>query len=310
MSKFEALLENTLVRYQRSQFITGDLIQFKKNWQKNTWVQANQDYAQKIRNFIESGDNLRVSAVKASPSSVHGSFGSYENEQANLIDITQEYAPGLYRDFMTVPSNIIEVIDTNNNLAPIPASKKRKDNTTLKPQDVKIGKATDKYGPEKETGLGESGDRKLNNKNVKLPHGNKWNDKKPGAGNTKGLKKVAESFALKKDDSDLIFEAMYKPTVFDKSQSCPGCGCNPGEGLTEGCTDPNGCGHWRGAGETQPKNDACPSCGSTPGNGITEGCNDMNGCGHWRQVEKELKHVNPAPPAATSFGQNENLGNA
>ena len=26
---------------------------------------------------------------------------------------------------------------------------------------------------------------------------------------------------------------------------CPGCGCAPGDGLTENCTDENGCGYWR-----------------------------------------------------------------
>lgn len=27
--------------------------------------------------------------------------------------------------------------------------------------------------------------------------------------------------------------------------SCPGCGKNPGDGLTDGCNHPDGCGFWR-----------------------------------------------------------------
>jgi hypothetical protein len=27
--------------------------------------------------------------------------------------------------------------------------------------------------------------------------------------------------------------------------ACPGCGCQPGDGLTGGCTHPDGCGYWR-----------------------------------------------------------------
>lgn len=243
MSKFEALLENTLVRYQRSQFLTGDLIKFKKNWQKNGWVQANPDFSQKIMQFIESGDNLRVSAVKSYPSSVQGSYGSYENEQANLIDITQEFAPGLYRDFMTVPSNIIEVVDTGNNLAPIPDSKRRKDSTTLSRTDNKINSDKGaKFSQDRQTGIGEEGDRKLNNKNVTMPHGNKWNDKKPGAGNTKDLKKVKESFSLPKHDADLIFEAYMNGGEKSFAETYPvgtkvqyRASVNPGaEGPTEG----------------------------------------------------------------------------
>ena len=26
--------------------------------------------------------------------------------------------------------------------------------------------------------------------------------------------------------------------------ACPGCGCKPGDGVTPGCTHPNGCGAW------------------------------------------------------------------
>jgi hypothetical protein len=28
----------------------------------------------------------------------------------------------------------------------------------------------------------------------------------------------------------------------DDDESCPGCGCQPGDGRTLGCTDPDGCG--------------------------------------------------------------------
>ena len=42
----------------------------------------------------------------------------------------------------------------------------------------------------------------------------------------------------------------YCSTCLDRypdlaEDSCPGCGCVPGEGLTPGCTDSNGCGFWR-----------------------------------------------------------------
>jgi len=31
-----------------------------------------------------------------------------------------------------------------------------------------------------------------------------------------------------------------------REDACPGCGCQPGDGVTEGCEHPEGCGFWRG----------------------------------------------------------------
>lgn len=31
----------------------------------------------------------------------------------------------------------------------------------------------------------------------------------------------------------------------ESEEACPGCGCLPGDGLTEGCEDELGCGYWR-----------------------------------------------------------------
>jgi hypothetical protein len=34
--------------------------------------------------------------------------------------------------------------------------------------------------------------------------------------------------------------------------------------------------------------DACPGCGCRPGDGLTEGCSHEFGCGYWRAVHAEL----------------------
>lgn len=31
----------------------------------------------------------------------------------------------------------------------------------------------------------------------------------------------------------------------DDVERCPGCGCGPGDGLTAGCSHPEGCGYWK-----------------------------------------------------------------
>ncbi len=35
--------------------------------------------------------------------------------------------------------------------------------------------------------------------------------------------------------------------------------------------------------------EACPGCGKRPGEGLTEGCEDPLGCGFWRPLYKEMK---------------------
>ncbi len=47
-------------------------------------------------------------------------------------------------------------------------------------------------------------------------------------------------------DADLaLFDRVYRENVAP-ADACPGCGCRPGAGVTEGCNDPGGCGTVRG----------------------------------------------------------------
>lgn len=48
---------------------------------------------------------------------------------------------------------------------------------------------------------------------------------------------------------------------FDDVETCPGCGCRPGDGLTVDCDDPNGCGFWRAAGQAD-RGEAAPAFNS------------------------------------------------
>lgn len=40
------------------------------------------------------------------------------------------------------------------------------------------------------------------------------------------------------------YEDFIRQAESDDIEACPGCGCGPGDGLTAGCTDPDGCGYW------------------------------------------------------------------
>jgi hypothetical protein len=46
-----------------------------------------------------------------------------------------------------------------------------------------------------------------------------------------------------------IAKRYLKPFIAEhlrrQQEECPGCGCMPGEGITESCNDSDGCGYWR-----------------------------------------------------------------
>ena len=76
--------------------------------------------------------------------------------------------------------------------------------------------------------------------------------------------------------------------VEENPEACPGCGCLPGDGVSEDCDDEEGCGFFKGLdleakqhGGFYAKNDAaaCPGCGCLPSAGGNPGCSHPEGCG-------------------------------
>ena len=103
MNKFVALYESTIQRYTRGGLLTGDLVKFVENafkddfFKKQAW-----NYVEKAKSFHDSDLNLRVSAIKAVRPTMHS--GDVQNEAEEfIVDVTQEIAPGLYREFLTIP---------------------------------------------------------------------------------------------------------------------------------------------------------------------------------------------------------------
>lgn len=65
------------------------------------------------------------------------------------------------------------------------------------------------------------------------------------------------------------------------AEACPGCGSRPGDGRTDGCDDPLGCGYFRSLADGEDP-EACPGCGAVPGDGPSASCDDPMGCGHYK----------------------------
>jgi hypothetical protein len=44
------------------------------------------------------------------------------------------------------------------------------------------------------------------------------------------------------DTADYTIDHIEERGPYDEDLMCPGCGCLPGDGITNGCDDPDGCG--------------------------------------------------------------------
>jgi hypothetical protein len=176
MSQFDVLLEKELERFQMGGVIIGDRIRFKKDCLNHEYISSRaQSYIDMIQACMDPTFdlNLRVGAVKSIyPTTTQNYIGGSEAPDGVYLDIYIEYAPGLYRNPMTVPLCVVEVIDDGNNRGPVPDSVVRK-NKVHGPQDQETEQNNNAKGF----------DVNLTNKNVVIPGGNNWDDSQPGGGN-------------------------------------------------------------------------------------------------------------------------------
>jgi len=112
--------------------------------------------------------NLRVSAIKSIyPTTTQNYRGGTESPDNIYVDIIVEYAPGLYRNPMTVPIDILVLQDDGINRGPVPDSLKYDNNVSAEPKTVKA----------KETQKNFNADVNLTDKNVKISNGREWSEK-------------------------------------------------------------------------------------------------------------------------------------
>lgn len=175
MSNFDTLFEAELERFQQGGFLVGDRVRFKKDALKHPYIASR---AKSFQDIVVACMQptfdllLRIGAIKTiypSNSTVHG-LGTQAPDGV-FFDVYIEYAPGLYRNPMTVPLEVLELMDDGINRGPVPDSVRR-------PNDI--------HGPEKVDATTDAKhDINLTTKNTSLPGSNKWDDTQPGGGNFK-----------------------------------------------------------------------------------------------------------------------------
>lgn len=174
MSKFDTLLEAELSRFQSSGFLVGDRVRFKKDALKSEYIlNRAKSFQDIVKACMDPGFdlNLRIGALKSIyPSSATNFQAGHVAPDGTFADIYIEYAPGLFRNPMTLPIQVLEIIEDEGR-GPIPDSLRRKNNI---------------HGPEEQKADSDiKAEVNLTTQNVKLPGANKWDDTKPGGGNFK-----------------------------------------------------------------------------------------------------------------------------
>lgn len=153
--KYDTIIENTITRFEQGGVLSGDLVRFRKDAMKNEKIKGMmENYKAMIEDAMGTDLNLRVSAIKSIRPTTTGNYGGGSNSGTRaptdyFVDIVVEYAPGLWRNPITVPIEVLEVVDTNGNLAPVPDSLKRKNKVEM-PKDVESPDA-DRKTPETNT---------------------------------------------------------------------------------------------------------------------------------------------------------------
>lgn len=187
MNKFETLLESSIQRFTRGGLLVNDLVKFKSDYMKDSFFENQaSNYLDEVKKFVESGLNIRVSAIKPVRPSTQP--GNSQNEASEFVcDIVLEKAPGLYYSFLTVPLRVLEHIDTGVNLPPVPDQLKYKDKSSTDIEELKPFANTDTYmSPYRQTRTSDLGNAKdsksdtfLGNKNVKIPSKSAEGEKSP-----------------------------------------------------------------------------------------------------------------------------------
>lgn len=175
MSQFESLYEAELSRFVSHGFLVGDRVKIKKDAVNHEYVTNRAKSFQDIVRACADPSfdlNLRIGAIKSIYPTTTQNYGNgTQSPDGIFLDIYIEYAPGLYRNPMTLPIDCVEVMDDGNNRGPVPDSVRRKNNI---------------HGPEDTKADSDiKADINLANKNTKLPGANKWDDTQPGGGNFK-----------------------------------------------------------------------------------------------------------------------------
>jgi len=136
--KFLKLVENTITRMSNGSFLTGDLVKLAKNYKsKDSYKKLNDAQKEYIDMYFDSDKNYYIVNVKTD--ALTPGPGNSDNRGTTFyVDVALELANGRYdnQGKVTVPSDILERIDTGINRHPVPDSDRYDNKVQIDPVEA------------------------------------------------------------------------------------------------------------------------------------------------------------------------------
>ena len=186
-SKFEMLYETIYTRFkQGAGFLEGDVVKLKSDYKSTEGYKTLTDSVrQRLDDASKSGYNLRLGRLHT-PNNNAGALGINVGLPATHADLYEEKSPGNFGNLVTVPVDLLEVVDTGVNLAPVSKNNKGLKSEVPYQQPGKWKSNPDTPETEEQNHMGHEqnwvpkGDYKLADKDKKSSVGaNKYDDDKP-----------------------------------------------------------------------------------------------------------------------------------
>ena len=136
--KFLKLVENPITRMSNGSFLTGDLVKLAKNYKsKDSYKKLNDAQKEYIDTYFDSDKNYYIVNVKTD--ALTPGPGNSDNRGTTFyVDVALELANGRYdnQGKVTVPSDILERIDTGINRHPVPDSDRYDNKVQIDPVEA------------------------------------------------------------------------------------------------------------------------------------------------------------------------------
>jgi hypothetical protein len=136
--KFLDLVENTITRMANGGFLTGDLVKLTKNYKsKDGYKVLSDDQKEYIDTYFDSDKNYYIVNVKTD--ALTPGPGNSDNRGTTFyVDVALELANGRYdnQGKVTLPSDILDRIDTGINRHSVPDSDKYDNKVQIDPVEV------------------------------------------------------------------------------------------------------------------------------------------------------------------------------
>ena len=116
--RFLKVYESAINRYNNGGYLTSDVVKFTDNALSDRFFSSvSDDYKARVKEYIDSGDTLRVKNIKSTFPAVMGAGNPDYNGYSFGIEVCREIAPGKFSpDTITVPQNLLTKIENTPNL--------------------------------------------------------------------------------------------------------------------------------------------------------------------------------------------------